>query len=380
MNINGLQNMSRNFSVKLFWGVFIPLLFVAGLFWLDELPMYRSEMSILALPKTGVAIGAANNLVALAQEVSFVSTLSLANETAVGSRVGKAGIEKKFMWPDTVDIRTVGRSDVIRIASVGNSQIEALGRTRATAVEIVRIASRYYNQKTDLEIRIVGEATVRLNMTVWPYFILYSLVTALLFTTLFFVVHSVVERLSSPMRWQHSGPGEYIITPETFKPRIPAYWGGEDQSSPSERPLSESDSQTKTAEVIEGGVQFHDWPDGADGPVDATTEDAIVPEEWDTLSFSDGESPDESAGVNSVERVVQAEAPDNLPIVDRPLTPLQGAQARLMKMDIDATAAAHEAFSESILEEVKEEVKPQTHEPTPEEYRRRLNELLSGKM
>ena len=49
-----------------------------------------------------------------------------------------------------------------------------------------------------------------------------------------------------------------------------------------------------------------------------------------------------------------------------------------MKADIDATAAAYAAMTEPALP--AEPAKPQTHEPTPEEYRRRLNELLSGKM
>jgi hypothetical protein len=80
--------------------------------------------------------------------------------------------------------------------------------------------------------------------------------------------------------------------------------------------------------------------------------------------------------------VSHAAAPDNLPIVDGPITPLQGAQARLMKADIDATAEANAAAAEPIFPEVAktEPTEPQTHEPTPEEYRRRLNELLSGKM
>jgi predicted amidohydrolase len=54
-----------------------------------------------------------------------------------------------------------------------------------------------------------------------------------------------------------------------------------------------------------------------------------------------------------------------------------------MKEDIDTNARTLAVSPELAVTGPATEVdlsEPQTHEPTPEEYRRRLNELLSGKM
>jgi hypothetical protein len=75
------------------------------------------------------------------------------------------------------------------------------------------------------------------------------------------------------------------------------------------------------------------------------------------------------------EHVATGPAPHNLPIVEL-LTPLEEAQARVVKADINATATVNAALAEATLLGTAQPA----GEPTQEEYKRRLNELLSGKM
>ncbi len=398
-NISGPPNMLPNLFRQSFWAVFVPLLLAAGLFWMDELRGYRGEMSLLVLPKAELTQGAAANLAALARETSFAAAVyEGVAEKIENPFVGKTPAERKAIWKKAVEVRVVGTSDVIRITSLGSDQDEALTLSKAVATELVRTASRYYNQKTDLDIRIVTDPVAIPSLSAWPRFTLYIIGTALFFTVLFFIVYALIERIFPKRSTPQAGNGEYVISPETFKPRKPAYWGrGDDQSFPAEievsaaEPIREVEAPEtpivqqsaavydeepviENEEIAEPMVAPEEWP--ADLPIEEPViEETFTPEEYQPSYEAERAGLDEDVASGYV---AHAAAPDNLPIIEGPITPLQGAQSRLMKADIDATAEAYAAMTEPVLPE--EPAKPQTHEPTPEEYRRRLNELLSGKM
>lgn len=386
-NINGLLNMLRNLLRQSFWVVFAPLLLAAGLFWMDELRGYRAEMSLLVLPKTQLAAGAAGNLAALGREVPFALSVYENGSVMESPLVGKTPAQRKAIWKKTVTINLVPKSDIIHISSLGSDRDEALQLTKAVLAELVRTGSRYYNQKTDVDLRVIEEPVMIPSFTAWPRFLVYIVGTALFFTVLFFAVYSLIDRLFPKRRELPTGNGEYVISPDTFKPRVPAYWGREEHVSyPTETAEASPvyDDTTYIEEPVIEAPLAEDLP--TDLPEDEEyVEEAVIPEviedevpaeelyEEEVTTASDEPAAPVYAGY-----VSHAAAPDNLPIIEESITPLQGAQARLMKADIDATAAAYASEAEAALPE--EPALPQTHEPTPEEYRRRLNELLSGKM
>lgn len=401
-NTSGLPNMLPNLFRQSFWAVFVPLLLAAGLFWMDELRGYRGEMSILVLPKADIAHGAAANLAALARETSFaISVYEEVGERMENPLIGRTPAERRAIWKEATEVRVVGASDVIRIVSLGGDQDEALALSKAVAAELVRTASRYYNQKTDLDIRIVTDPVAIPSLSAWPRFVAYIIGTALFFTVLFFIVYGAIERIFPKRSVSQSGNGEYVISPETFKPRKPAYWGRDEQVFPQEVAASPIETEpTHEVETLEAlpaeEPVVSEYEDTLATEADAFAEPAIAPEEWpadfpiEEPVIEETFTPEEYQPSYEAERaglldeevasgyVAHAAAPDNLPIIEGPITPLQGAQSRLMKADIDATAEAYAAMTEPAIPE--EPMKPQTHEPTPEEYRRRLNELLSGKM
>ncbi len=402
-NISGPPNMLPNLFRQSFWAVFVPLLLAAGLFWMDELRGYRGELSLLILPKADLARGAAANLAALARETSFA--VSVYDEVGAGIEnplIGRTPAERRVIWKEATEVRVVGTSDVIHITSLGSDQDEALALSKAVAAELVRTASRYYNQKTDLDIRIVTDPVAIPSLSAWPRFVAYIIGTALFFTALFFIVYGAIERIFPKRSVPQSGNGEYVISPETFKPRKPAYWGRDEQAFPQEVIASSTGAEGSAQEVktfeaspAEEPVMT-EYEEESAAEADTFAESAIAPEEWpadlaiEEPAIEETFTPEEYQPSYEVERaglrdedtaspyVAHAAAPDNLPIIEGPITPLQGAQSRLMKADIDATAEAYATMTESALPE--EPMKPQTHEPTPEEYRRRLNDLLSGKM
>lgn len=409
--------MLPNFFRQSFWAVFLPLLVVAGLFWMGELRGYRGEMALLVLPKTEAGTGAAANLVVLSHETEFGMAVTDQVTMLESPFTGKTPVERKKIWREMIDVQIVGTSDVIRVASRGTDSDEAGRLVEATVAELVRTASRFYNQKTDIDIRIVSDLAIIPSLTAWPRFVMSALVTAIFFTLLFFFVYRLIEWVFPKRVVRHPREGEYTITPETFKPRVPAYWGREESFPSSEKvvaepfPVTEEPAEhlsfSETQEYASAGEAASDLAPSESEPSvnepfiteraermpdtlieQPATEESDVREERSASSpFVSYEA--ERAGLIEDEPEVSrgyvshAAAPDNLPIVEVPITPLQGAQARLMKEDIDTNARTLAVLPE--LEAVglatePDRAAPQTHEPTPEEYRRRLNELLSGKM
>lgn len=390
--------MSLNFSRQTFFAVFVPLTLVAGLFWLSEIRGYEARMSLLVLPKTEFAQGAADNLAALSRELSFAIVVYESEPALVNSLLGKTVAEKSALWHETVTVATSGKSDLIRLSVNGADQDEALTLLEAVAAELVRTASRYYNQKTDIDIRVIEEPATIPSFTEWPRFLFLTFGTALFFTVLFFLVYSLIDRLFPKM--VAAGSGEYTISPDTFKPRVPTYWQQSESSAAEPASLSSAISAAAERmagetiirdEYIEHAEEHQELETSAEPEEfqetesDKTVEESFsIPE--DVAEVAPRETPiqpepsEESKIVSDPDEPVRfvehAAAPDNLPVFDGPLSPLQGAQARLLKLDIDAAAEALAA--DASVEEIDHT--PKTHEPTPEDYKRRLNDLLSGKM
>lgn len=393
--------MSLNFSRQTFWAVFVPLTLVAGLFWLSEIRGYRAEMSLLVLPKTEFGQGAAANLSALARELPFAVSMYNNELSLENPLTGKTTAERVKTWQEAVTIATSGRSDLIRITARAADQDEALTLIKGVAAELVRTGSRYYNQKTDIDIRIIEEPVTVPSLSAWPRFLVLTFGSSLAFTLLLFLVHELIDRLFPRKSVAYSGNGEYAISPDTFKPRVPTYWSHEEKSIMNETPLqTETETfpesvaapeETREEDVVEENeiIEESSEPEMTEEVASTTEfsneEDASLPTESYPVHENEVEnrahvSVFEPLSVDSEvvrhQYVERAAAPDNLPVFDGPITPLQGAQARLLKLDIDANAEALSADEE--VEEIDHT--PKIHEPTPDEYKRRLNELLSGKM
>ena len=395
--------MSLNFSRQTFIAVFVPLLLVAGLFWLSEIRGYRGEMSLLVLPKTEFGKGAARNLAAIAKEIPFAGAVYESEEQLENKLSGKTIGEKHAFWKKTVTVTAVGQSDLIRISVRGEDQDEALLLVKTIATEVVRTGSRYYNQKTDIDIRIIEEPGTIPSLTAWPRFFGLVFVTAFSFTTLFFIIYELVNRLFPKRKKTVSSIGEYTISPETFKPQMPAYWKKETETlepltlvtkkveAALSEPIEEAEDTTFTFEGENESRSFSKIESGTRSDVESEPVNDLlqVVDSYEEASAMESPKREVVSPVDegqyesevAIYNIQHAAAPDNLPVLDGPLTPLQGAQARLMKEDIDATRDALSAESE--VEEIDRSVSsrtPLTHEPTPEEYKRRLNDLLSGKI
>ena len=406
--------MWRKLSPQFFFAVFFPLLLIAGLFWLNEIRGYRGNILLIALPKNETAVGAAKNLSALASDPSFglrvYSRVSDIQNPLLGQTLGK----RRLIWNHIAHVHTLAGSDLITIELIGSTERETREVIEATSIELVHTASFYYNQKTDLDLRIVSPVEVFPSIENWSLFLVWSTATAFFFTILFFSVYALINRMF-PQSSQMPQRAEYHISPETFRPKMPMYWSENqtDHEIPEKSVLSEfhglehhsseetyvSPEEGRESSIVENNIVIPDIPSrendfeeisatplaGESGStVPFRTENEVMegtslveerseefPQEGEVPAFS----PEDTFG--EAYEPFSAAAPDNLPVVDDyPVTPLQSAQERLMRDDM----AAQREFSAHRNESSSESPEPQTHEPTSEEYKRRLNELLSGRL
>ncbi|MEP7162919.1 MAG: hypothetical protein ABI747_04125 [Candidatus Moraniibacteriota bacterium] len=331
--------MLRKIFSTYFLATFLAVTFAAGLVWLDSFRGYEAETTVLILEK-GERSRAALTLSELARNLSFYDAVLSRNDLLDDPFAGQAPDKRKAGWHTLMRLTPANESGVVVLTAWADNQEQARLLSRETVATLFETATRFYNVKTDIELRIVDGPLIHSGLRGTGLFVFVSLLSGFAVTLVFFLVLTSLDRAFPGKRKAgvFSEERGFHITPETFRPTPPAVW----MSEMSEESRAEKEN-----------IPFRE------------SEVFSVP----------SEAPD---GVLS-RGMAKAEAPANLPIMaleEESVTPLQGAMARLMKEDVDATARAQAV--EPIFGDAGRA--PMTHEPTQEEFKRRLNDLLSGKM
>ena len=232
----------------------------------------------------------------------------------------------------------------------------------AVTKELVQTLNQWYDVQSELDFRIIDGPHTLTQVSSWPLFLTLVLGSGLAITVVFFLLLSWLEHWPGLSKNRsHQGVGEYHISPETFQPKVvPPYW---------------SRKETSSSDSVLSDVSFPD------------TEYVYPAFEPQPDSFPtsqiDQESLEEELSV-STHPIATGPAPDNLPFLDD-LSPLEAANARLYKADIDATTTsqaktAEQQFLGDMVPTATDNNPVVTAEPSQEEYKRRLNELLSGRL
>lgn len=322
--------MLRKYFPPYFFVTLAAVTLAASLVWLDTFRSYEAEAVALVVERSNFGGKSAATLVGLSRTLPFYDRVLSSNELLEDTAAGMTPERRKASWLERVRVITKDEGGVLTIQAWGENQEEARLLARATIETLFETASLYYNIKTDLDVRLIENAVIRPVVRSYPRLVLWSLVSGIIITSLFFAILSALDRLFSHQRstpfFSHV-PSEQHISPDTFKPVPPAYF-----------PVQEERTEYIAPEAGEDDLH---------------------------VTFETAETAHQPSA--------KAAAPPNLPILEEgELSPLLGAQARLIKQDIDATVARQSEETEVVHV-------PRTEEPSNEEYRRRLNDLLSGK-
>jgi len=331
----------RSFFVTLF---FVTL--AASLFWLDSYRAYESEIRVLVIGKSpSVATDqVVENFAELTSNLSFYERVLAGSDLIDDDFEGYSKDKRKALWNEAVTVKRSEGSGVLVVIARQDTSEKAKLLAEETAKTLFSVASFYYNIKTDVDLRIVDETIVKTVLRNPFRYVLVSFGSALGLTTLFFWLLSV--------------------TPFFFRERRVI-------ASPVVAVSEEENTLTQER-------NHQDYAIGTAVPY-------IDPQKFiparPTLTF--GSSHEEQQIREEILKPVEMEARD-FPVDDSNERMLPGMDIEALPFELEETSEdKQEMVSPAppiVAASLPEAVVPkkQLGEPTIEEYKRRLNELLRG--
>ncbi len=313
---------------------FVTLVFVtlaASLFWLESFRVYRADMRVLIIGKVPtVAIDqVVENFSELTKNLSFYERLLEENDLIDDDFEGYSKDQRKALWNETVQVIRSDKSGVLLVSAKQDTPEKATRLAQQTVRTLFATGAFYYNIKTDIDMRVVDEPIVTTEVSNPLAYAAVSFGSAFGVTAFFFSLLALTPR----------------------------FFGKRKEAVVSEFPLGTS-------------VPFID-------------PQKFIPARPQALSF---ESTHETQMIQEqlTPEIVKGER--MLPGMDAEELPFQ-FEEDFPENDEDGELEASVAFggtSEEIFKKMDEktvEAEPEEtkqREPTIEEYKRRLNELLSG--
>ncbi|MFA5776991.1 MAG: hypothetical protein WC906_00945 [Parcubacteria group bacterium] len=197
---SGKNNFKKaNYQISAFGVIFFALIFSGIAFFLlsNFAGKYRSEISIIFIPKSEKAAldseHIIENLKILPTKLSFYNKLVRDNGNITDKYAGLSDDKRTKLWNETIKVKREGKSSIIKISAKGNDAKEAETVSKATVSTLLNVASFYYDIKNDADIRIVDALTVKtssgnlfalaiLSLTIGTAI---SLIISLIFSTIF---------------------------------------------------------------------------------------------------------------------------------------------------------------------------------------------------
>lgn len=327
---------------------FVTLFFVTvatSLFWLESYRAYESEIRVLVIGKSpGIAIDqVVENFAEMTSNLSFYERVLAENDLIDDSFEGYSKDTRKALWNEVVTVKRSDGSGVLTVTAKQDTSEKSKMFAEATVNTLFSLAGFYYNIKTDIDLRVVDETIVKTVLRSPVQYVFVSFGSALGLTILFFWFLTItpfffrkkkgaVSPVAVTNDQEHVSTKEHIhqmyaigeavpyIDPQKFIPARPMLTFG---SSHEEQQIREEVSR----------------------PIDTKIPDATT-----TLSS---------------ERMLPGMDVEALPFEfeERP----EDEQKSILSPSIDETS-----LPKTVVPEVE------LGEPTIEEYKRRLNELLRG--
>ncbi|MDP2838014.1 MAG: hypothetical protein Q8O53_01930 [Candidatus Moranbacteria bacterium] len=324
----------RSFVVTL---VFVML--ASLLFWLDTFRIYQSAVQILVVNKSREAATeqVVENFAELSRNLSFYERVLASSDLIDDDFEGYTKDRRKAMWNETVMVKLRAGSGILVVTAKQDTAEKAKRLSLQTAQTLFAVAGLYYDIQNDIDMRIVDEPIVKPVLGRPIPYVLTSLGSALVATVLFFLTLSLVPSFFGKRRSQKIPPFKQI--PEMGQQVPPA--------------------KAQQDFVIGAAVPFIDPR-------------KFLPTRPKALSYES--SSEEEVIRQEILAPATKAAPDNLPGIDASELPFQ--------FETLMTDLPMQEPSETI--EITSPVTPLPDkqvahdEPSIEEYKRRLNELLAG--
>ena len=328
--------MEREF---IFCLVFVTL--ASGLFWLDFFRSYQADITVLVISKSGtesIAQEVSDNMATLTSTLSFYERVLTDNDLIDDTLFGYAPEKRKALWNDMIEVKRPLGSSTLLIQVTGATGEQATYLSKQVTQTMFSLAGVYYNVKTDIDMRIVDGPLTQYTITQPFFFSIASIATGVVVTTVFFWLLNVLPTFIDTRKSQYVR-ADVSSTPGKAYPEFS---------------LGETVPWIDPRKFIPAK------------PVDFSFQN--TPEKYE-----------ESA----IHPSTYAPAPANLPIADEETEVSMGSEESI-PLGPDVLLTNEEVMFMNTLTDESHGVSALTEEnikkgePTQDEYKRRLNELLTG--
>jgi capsular polysaccharide biosynthesis protein len=321
-NFNKIKRTGDNQgdSYLYFVAIAIVLSVVSFSILLDNFKSYRSEVSVILIPKSEKAAldseHIIQNLKFFPTELSFYDKLIRDNSDIEDIYSGLSDNKRKELWNNSLHAKREKNSSIIEISVTRNNQEDAENISQAAAFTLFNTASFYYNIKDDVDFRIIDGPIVHSSVGNWPLLIALSLLMGI-------VASFIVNLFSYHLSYYFLRRKERI----KFQSEMKVF---------EKKPEFEQPMKKEAVKIPE-----------LETPLDKTFEK-------------------------------KSSAPENLPFVDEDY--FQNNIIKANGFSIEESEVEEESIPEKITEDQPVPAADFHREPTEEELKKRLNQLLRGEL
>jgi capsular polysaccharide biosynthesis protein len=162
---------------KIFWISSAVIAMVIFLVAINSNRVYQSNMDVLFLPKSEIAVRNVEQIIANAKQIplslSFYDSLIENNSDIEDVAAELPDAKRKDFWNSKIETKQIEKSSVVRLTTFASDQMQAEVLSRQTANSLVIVMSRYYNIKTDLDMRIIdgpiADQITKTNIFLWIF-------------------------------------------------------------------------------------------------------------------------------------------------------------------------------------------------------------------
>lgn len=311
-----------------FFVITIIISVVFFLLLLDSSKKYQSEISIIVIPKSEKAAADSEhiveNLKIFPTKLSFYEKLIRDNDNLRDNLLNFSDGQKRNIWNKDLEVRREEGSSIITIAIVKDDSEEARLISKAVTSNLLNIAGFYYDIKRDIDIRIVEGPIIRSFFSNWILIIISSIAIGIIISFLInFIFHLSFDYLEKKRR--------------------------------------------------ETGIRLRDTINEKKSKI--KREETRKPSEEKAVVYKKIEEKKDIQYPISQTLSKKASAPENLPFIDE-----EYFRSNIIKTS-ESTApktTTEKSLSEDTSKNKEKEEAELHREPTQEEFKKRLNQLLRG--
>lgn len=360
-----LEKITKRTASATMIGVILSILIFSGLN--SAFKTYKSTVTIVIIPKSITAIAQRENIVhnlaQIPQTLSFYERLLSDNHDLKDTTANQSAQRRKEIWNNIISIKQINKdSTILKITLEASGSKDSEILASKTARTFLDTASGYYNVKSDLDLRIIDGPISQRSYDFWPILLLLSVILGFLIAYIGNGFHIAIINLTDHKDTFKRGLDK--ISEKTVamfdgkKTHQEEFLIQENENSAEEQNLEMENFKESLAKKV---PELEQTPE-------IYSEDKIKSQhdkELEALNKIIQQDIYPNFPEMPTTGNVKASAPDNLPIGDD----LMFAQ-NVISQDPQASIVQQDA---PVVEEKK-------GEPTSEQLKQRLNQLLRGEL